>query len=342
MPTSFAGLVGSLFGSKKCTFSYYYYLLDAQQKRLYQSILSGFKYFAKEIRLPLRPINEIMRVYEYVQRDHPELFYASSTYRYTTDLYRKSILLQLDYLFDKRSVSQINCEIQKHLQGYDVIKDKIDLEKELFVHDKCLKHLRYDYAFDDVSHTVLGPIQNKKGVCEGIAKYIKLVFDYLDVSSLLVTGKAVHQAGNGILTQNHMWNMIQIEDSWYHLDVTFDITMMQSYNRYDYFNIADDDIKKNHTISSDVPACVTYGRDYFSLYSLRAASASELGNMLACGLRQGKRVFLVKLMNVNNKDDIINKVMVVAQAQSNLLTGACITVGLRYNLDQMIFEIEYK
>jgi transglutaminase/protease-like cytokinesis protein 3 len=132
------------------------------------------------------------------------------------------------------------------LRVFDTVKGKSDLDKELYVHDYCLTNFTYEYAPDDYSYTILGPILRNTAVCEGIAKYVKLALDYLGVKSIVVSGKAKNPLDDSI-NETHAWNIVEIEYRTFHLDVTFDMTVKAKINRYDYFNLCDDDIEKDHT-----------------------------------------------------------------------------------------------
>ena len=219
-------------------------------------IVSGIERQSPGIRLPLRPINEIAMVWECALLDNPLFFYVSPSFRYVSDLNAKRCIVQLDYRYARDFVRQAKNTVRHYLHIFDAVKSDSDVDKEKYVHDYCLNNFRYDHSFGEHSDSVLGLVLNKSAVCEGIAKFVKLSLDCLGVRNLVVHGKARNPMDDSIL-ERHAWNIVFIEGNAYHLDVTFDMEARGTARRYDYFNLADKDIKKDRTIISDAPACST-------------------------------------------------------------------------------------
>ena len=211
--------------------------------------------------------------------------------------------------------------------------------KELAIHDHCLANFKYDYTFGCNAHSILGPILQKSAVCEGIAKFAKLAFDYLGIKSLIVSGKAVNPVRG--MTENHAWNIVKISGKTYHLDITFDMGLTDIMSRYDYFNISDADIKKDHIILSETPACDTGSSEYFSLRPLPANNFGELGSLIKGCLKKGKTSIVVKLRFTYAGADIENEVAGVAMQQYTRTYNHGFEIKIRSNINQMIFEIHF-
>lgn len=72
------------------------------------------------------------------------------------------------------------------------------------------------------------------------------------IQNHIVTG-----TGNG---QAHAWNLVNIENKWYHLDTTFDDPVPDKAGRvtYSYFNMSDEQLSKDHDWDrSKYPAATT-------------------------------------------------------------------------------------
>ena len=54
-------------------------------------------------------------------------------------------------------------------------------EKEKYVHDFICENVRYDKLKKSYSHEIIGPLGQGVGVCEGIAKAVKVLLDALGV-----------------------------------------------------------------------------------------------------------------------------------------------------------------
>lgn len=321
------------------TNQHYYNQLDDVQKTVYKSILSGIESFSKEINLSIRPINDVSMIFESVLLDNPLIFYVSS-FNYIKNLYKEKCIIKPNYKYAPHFVKENIKLINRYLQTFDFLKTASTINKELYIHDYCLNNFRYDTSFKDYSHSILGPILNKSAVCEGISKFIKLALEYLDVKSLVVYGKAKNPA-NESTSEKHVWNIVIIEGKAYHLDVTFDMSLKHKINRYDYFNLAEDDIKQDHVIINKIPHCTIAGNDYMTVNSLVVNNPAELGKHIKNSLIHGKKNILVKLRNVKDAGSIADKVITIAQQQYRNIYKGNVAVQVQYNPSQLIFEINF-
>ncbi len=96
------------------------------------------------------------------------------------------------------------------------------VEKVLAVHEYFIQNYRYGYTYDPIkrersidSYTAYGIMVSKKGVCEAYSQAFKYIMDELGIPCIVVSGFV---RGN----EAHAWNMVHIDDEWYHVDVTFD------------------------------------------------------------------------------------------------------------------------
>jgi hypothetical protein len=319
---------------------YYFTRLTDDQKTIYNTILSGIKACSPKIKMSLKPINEIAMILNYILLDNPMIFYVSS-FNLSKDLYKNKCSFEPNYKYAKHLIKEKTIAIKQYLKVFDCLKGKRDIDKELYIHDYCLSNFSYNNMPDDYAHSILGPVFNKTGVCEGIAKFVKLAFDYLEMKSLVVTGKAKNPA-RGSAMEDHVWNIVKIDGKTYHLDVTFDMTMKSKANRYDYFNLSDTDIKKDHVIVSEAPVCTTAGGDYFSINSLVARSFTEFENHLEKALKQGKKNIMLKILNTAYTAGIVDKIMKTAQQQYSKIHRHSVMIETAYNESQMVFEINFK
>lgn len=79
-----------------------------------------------------------------------------------------------------------------------------------------------DYQNDENAkdkNTIYGTLKNGKAVCEGYARTFKYLMDGVGVPCLLISGTATNSQGQ---TESHAWNYVQINDTWYAIDVTWD------------------------------------------------------------------------------------------------------------------------
>ena len=160
---------------------YYYNHMNKAQQAAYHSILSGVKNLADEFQIPALEGEELYNVFFQMRLDHPEIFWVSSyKYRYYKD--SQNLIFIPEYLFDKKKI----CEHQKAMTARveKLIRPAQKLsewEKEKYVHDFICENIRYDKLKKSYSHEIIGPLGQGVGVCEGIAKAVKVLLDALGV-----------------------------------------------------------------------------------------------------------------------------------------------------------------
>ena len=319
---------------------YYFSKLTKEQKTIYKAIQAGLKSLSNIISLPMLPANEISMVFSAVLLDNPLFFYVSA-FDYRSDLYKRKIALKPKYKHEKDFIRQSTTSVYQHLQVFNQVNNSSDYEKTLFIHDYCLRNFRYDYTFADQSFSILGPILNKQAVCEGISHYVKLSLEYVGIRCLVVIGKGMSPAHSSIHSEAHAWNIVSIDGANHHLDVTFNMTLKDRIYRYDYFNISDSDILKDHAFSNDLPKCSTTGNDYYSRNSLLAYNSQELEKKIDNMLRSGNKQFQIKLINVKVKEEIVNRVSSIALKKYSEIYRTNTSFNLSYNESQMIFEFSF-
>ncbi|PGT90032.1 S-layer protein [Bacillus thuringiensis] len=110
-------------------------------------------------------------------------------------------------------------------------------EKVKAIHDYVVKHVAYDTSY--TAYTGYDALAKGSAVCQG---YVLLTYQLLKdagIDSHIVVGN-----GN-----RHAWNMVKIDNKWYHLDTTWDDPIPDKQGRvvYNYFNLSDEQISKDHT-----------------------------------------------------------------------------------------------
>ena len=62
---------------------------------------------------------------------------------------------------------------------------------------------------------------------------------------------------------NHAWNYVNIDGDYYHMDITWDDVPEKNRSVYNFFNLSDNEISKDHIWSSDVYPKCTSDKFYF-------------------------------------------------------------------------------
>jgi hypothetical protein len=117
------------------------------------------------------------------------------------------------------------------------------------------------------------------GICGAYARAMLMLCEAAGIPCRLVLGEA--DGGTSGWTR-HAWNLVQIDGSWYHMDVTFDDPVGVTVLRYNYFNVTDEDLAWNHRWDrTDYPACTATAGGWFVRNDLEVASMAEFNQSLA-------------------------------------------------------------
>ena len=252
-------------GDKITMEQYHYNHMNKAQQAAYHSILSGVKNLADEFQIPALEGEELYNVFFQMRLDHPEIFWVSSyKYRYYKD--SPNLIFIPEYLFDKKKI----CEHQKAMTARveKLIRPAQKLsewEKEKYVHDFICENIRYDKLKKSYSHEIIGPLGQGVGVCEGIAKAVKVLLDALGVWCVIAI------CGNNPET---------------------------SEIRYDYFNLDDSQIFRDHEpLIAPAPHCDDHEHFYYKEKKLsftkkedvykRSLQAAKKGRVLIFHWRGG-------------------------------------------------------
>jgi hypothetical protein len=274
---------------------YYRGLLSEFEQEQYDKIVLSLIEYSNLITYKGLSANQIEDIFNKIKLDFPLLFYVDSLEIKYEQLSKVGVIIP-KYRFAKGKANDtivaILYEVKKFL-NYTINCD--ELKKEKAVHDYLCSTVVYDYNFSDSSYECVGPLLFKKGVCEGISKAAKLLFDIIGVNCIIVHGDAIQLDNQVFKSERHAWNIVRIFNSFYHLDITFDLTLKQNYLiRYDYFNLSDFEISKEHKMQPlFLPKChnnlnyYTNNKDYFT-------SDDELMNYFLNKIKSGKKSFVFK------------------------------------------------
>ena len=121
------------------------------------------------------------------------------------------------------------------IADYDGYNGVTDEEFVLALHDYICDHAHYDYSSLEtdsiIVHTVDPFFFGDGGlVCDGYAGVFKLLCDMRGIENIRVVNR--HKGA----ASDHMWNLVKLNQIWYHLDVTWDDPAFETdYPLYDYF-----------------------------------------------------------------------------------------------------------
>ncbi|MCM1287653.1 MAG: dockerin type I domain-containing protein [Clostridium sp.] len=161
---------------------------------------------------------DIEALFEQVLNDNPRLFYVFNSIDMTGTrdqiqglwFYYNEVTIEEKELFNSK-IDEIVALIDNNMT---------DLEKALFIHDYLILNCTYAKAEYDAGtlytvphvYDAYGCIVNGYAVCMG----------YAEAYRLLLREVGIECEYCGSADMDHAWNIIKIDNEWYHVDVTWD------------------------------------------------------------------------------------------------------------------------
>lgn len=261
---------------------YYYNQLTDKQQEIYVEIDLAIKEMKKTIALGYEEKAniklDIAKVMEAITKDRPQYYYLTGTYHIRNLPVIKGNFVYVDIGYNIESVEEktkMDRELERKIEQflYETITDDMsDIEKQIAIHDKLVKHVEY-YKYIDINsipykmHTAYEALVNKQAVCDGISKALMMLLNEAGIETIVVAGYTEGEA--------HAWNVVKMDGECYHIDATSNKIEIDNEKQviHRYFNVTDENIQITHTISDefDIPKCNGTKYNYYEYkdYAIR-------------------------------------------------------------------------
>ena len=256
---------------------------------------------------------EIETVFDAYRRDHAEHFWLGSTYTMTHN--SQTILkIKPTYIMSGAVLENARLEVENAVTSIlsEIDASMSDYEKELILHDKLAA--RISYVDTDNAYNLYGALIEGKAVCEGYTEAFQYLLHKVGIRSFMILGVSKNPSSSGEY-ESHAWNAVQIDGSYYHVDLTWDD--QDEYLFHAYFNLTDTVIKSDHEITETeypLPVCNTDSANYFKKsgayltdYTVNSVAALLKSNNLSVSVYLPSNVNAFITWFNNNISDIATK-----------------------------------
>lgn len=266
---------------------YYYNMLTKSQQATYHAIKAGLESLASSFQIPRLEGKELADIYFMVRLDNPEIFYSTTfKYRYYPESGNAEMIPE--YLFDKNKIKDHQKAMKARVEKLALPMVKAsEQEKLLYIHDFICQNVRYDKLKKAYSHEIIGPLGHGVGVCEGIAKSVKILCDKLGIWCIIAISDNNPEKG---IKYRHAWNIVKVDKKYYHLDVTFDNSLGKLGElRYDYFRLCDKQFFRDHEpVLWKTPLCEDGEHSYYRDKKLSFTKMEEVQKRAMQAAKKGK------------------------------------------------------
>ncbi len=268
---------------------YYYSQMNKTERGVYHGMKTGLTAFAPSFCVQRLEGAQLSDIFFKLRLDCPEIFYAVS-FRYRG--YRDSDKVEVipEYLFDKGKVREHRQAMESRVAK--LVRPALSLsqwDKELYIHDFICGSVRYDKLKKPYSHEIIGPLGQGVGVCEGIAKAVKILCDALGIWCIIAVSDANPEKH---IKYRHAWNVVRIGGVCYHMDATFDNSLSHGGTiRHDYFNLDDRSLFRDHEpVICGIPPCTDGNHFYYREKKLSFTKTEEVASRAAQAVKKGREL----------------------------------------------------
>lgn len=244
----------------------------------------------------LKDEEESRKLYTAFFYDNPQFFYVHSTYGLEgyeidgTSYYNKLVFTYtMEVDARKQADEQLEHAVETILRERPKTSD--EYETELYLHERLVADCVYDTAaaksgYNDSpdAYSAYGALVKGTAVCEGYSRAMQLLLSEAGIRSTLVVGESINSG------EQHMWNLVSINGSTYHLDATWNDS--DNLPRHNYFNITTAQLALSHRIAEDqfgVVECTATKDNYYhrnGLY-IDTYSRQSIAQVIAEQIKQG-------------------------------------------------------
>ena len=183
--------------------------------------------------------------------DNPEIFWLSSTFGFLIHDEYKYTAVQL---YSRYSPTELKTRVEDFTSSVNTFYTKLEkgmseYQRELFIHDYIIDNCEYDESVILNENTITtrsdvfesyGALVDNLAVCEGYSRAFQMLCHGVGIKCINLIGQS-----EDVL---HMWSAVELGGDWYYVDTTWDDNDDEAF-RYDYFNINEKQLTKDHEFS---------------------------------------------------------------------------------------------
>lgn len=323
------------FSIKNSGYKFYYTTLNDDEKECYEKIRNALLSFEIKLILPKFYPTHLLRIFTYVLLDNPIIFYFDN-YSFAEYYIEDKLELTLFYTMSEKEAQNVHQQILHKIEKIICFPVNLsEYEKMLKIHSFFIDNIRYDYSTQDpASFNILGPLLSGAGVCMGISKAIKLIFDSIGIDCIIVEGLLTNQGSK----EAHCWNILKISNCFSHYDFTADICLSENLHRFDYVGLDDINIASDHKTFIALPSCKD--SSYYSITGKTICTKSDFTKALVSFLKTGQKSMVVKVDTPVTSERLMPQID--KTIQQSIANSSFVKYAITYNDSQKVFQINFQ
>lgn len=220
------------------------------QEEIYQGLREHKSFFTIDIGNSIS-MSDVKSALESLNYKYPFVDYRYCIMTITGNQLSMDLTYIQDYEEHVETTEKIKKELDDLIASLDLTKPEYELEIELarWIMDKATYYRGGEPPTDSVTHLVQSLASSDELVCDGYARTFMYLLNNIGIETQLITGIA---SGGP-----HAWNLVRLDDSYYHVDLTWADEELQTSTDYiNYFNELDSFMEETHTWNKELyPEC---------------------------------------------------------------------------------------
>ena len=214
---------------------------------------------------------ELKDIFGSILNSTPSFFYVGNTYKIKLSA-GKIVSFTPAYLYTAEEVTRLSAVYEQKVNEIVALVDPemTDLQKLLFLNDYFCLEFQYDNT-----HTVYDALRfftEKTGVCQSYTLAFIAVLEKLDIPVTYAQSTAM----------NHIWNIVQLDGKWYHVDLTWNDPLSDRFGRalHENFLLSDSGIAQTGHTGWTTPGnvvCTDTGYDRYFWKTIKTPFAAVKG-----------------------------------------------------------------
>lgn len=235
-------------------------------------------------------IDLVFKIYQNIYCRHPEYFYLNGSINASysisgVDGDLETMTIKPEYWPEMANMSSAKLDLMTGEINQQVDKIAASVRQQTtvpwqqlqLIHDSLIQGITYDLTLDQANNQVYSALIEKSTMCQGYAQAFQLIGQQLGFEIVLAIGEA---AGIG-----HAWDIVSLNDQYYHIDVTFDDPTPDGGAGAPVQHIhllrSDKMMRESHIwIAEDFPACPEDGAQFYREQNLIVDSQTALKSEL--------------------------------------------------------------
>jgi len=211
-------------------------------KNIYYTVLNNgwdeFTFYCpKDYKNCSDDVKSIINEKDYITQINNYVSPYNSYKNYNTSITNDTeIFLKVDKLYTDYDIDNINQEIDKIFNELNINKNNYTLDDIKQLHDYIINNTKYDKDYEDntesISNKASGALFHNLALCSGYADTFSLMLDKLNIPNFKVSNN------------EHVWNVVLINNEWKHVDVTWDDDERYKNNYYNFYMLTTDELLK--------------------------------------------------------------------------------------------------